>query len=172
MSSADKSDVSGVLLSKTSRALSRASNDRNWMSDSNFAYKKYHVPWQVPSSCMCRKKCWNEENWIKIHNPVGFVIFLPRRYLHFTFFFLDSIKLLPALQLHLPQSPHSLLKPLTMLFFSSKSHHAKEQSQTLQTGVNSQNYSRATTNSPAPNWMLGMTVEALALQTRVYELQL
>lgn len=90
---------------------------------------------------------------------------------HFFLFWTDSIKLLLALQLYLPQSPHSLLKPLTALFFSSNSHHAKEQSQTLQTGVNYQNYSRATTNSPAPDWKPGMTVEALALQTRVYELQ-
>lgn len=152
MSSADKSVVSGVLLSKTSRAVSRTSNDRNWMSDSNFAYKKIPCALTGTFFMHVQKKCWSEKNWTKFHNPTGFLIFFQTvPSFHFFFFLTDFINLLLALQLCLPQSPHSLSKPLTMLFFSSSSHHAKEQSQTLQTGVNSQNYSGATTHFPAPN---------------------
>lgn len=133
--------------------------------------KKYHVPLQVPSSCMCRKNAGvKKTGQNSTTQQVSW--FFSRRYLHFTFFFwTDFINLLLALQLCLPQSPHSLSKPLTMLFFSSSSHHAKEQTQTLQTGVNSRNYSWATIHFPAPNWKPGMTVENLLLQTRVYELQ-
>lgn len=146
MSSADKSVVSGVLWSETSRAASRTSSDGNLMSDSNFVQKKYHVVLTGTFFMHVQKKCWSEEKWIKLHNPIGFVGFFPRRYFLFFFFFLDIFH---KITLGPPVIPSP--KPLTKLFFSSNSHHAKEQSQTLETGVNPPNDSRATTHSPAPN---------------------
>lgn len=98
----------------------------------------------------------------KTPQPNRFCGFFSQKVLSFLFFFLDIFH---KITLGPPVIPSP--KPLTKLLFSSNSHHAKEQSQTLETGVNPPNDSRATTHSPAPNWKPGMALEALALQIRV-----
>lgn len=120
MSSADKSVVSGVLLSKTSRAVSRTSNDRNWMSDSTFAYKKIPCALTGTFFMHVQKKCWSEKNWTKFHNPTGFLIFFQMvPSFHFFFFFDRFHKFTPGPPIMPSPKPSQLVLALNnaLLFF-------------------------------------------------------